>query len=655
MPLTVPIPLALGRFSRLPQRTNEVWQGGLVRMPMWIDHPTDPNGPPYRPIGAVWVSLRTGLMHVAMPTEGSPASPEFALGALIEFGMKWAKELAGRPSRVEVRDPALRDALATSLDGLSTTVAVVDDLPAVRDVLAHFESSTSGSEPIPGLLDVPDVTLKRLRAFADAASSFYQGRPWQHLANEDLIVVEADSAPKGMRHVSVLGQGGQQFGLAFFDSRRDFDRLVNRTGRSGPPKRAYGVTFGTIDELPFADGDAWEDHALPVAGPYAYPLAADLHSDGRIARPGARELTYCEALLRALATTTEDELDAGRWEKQVQTFDGAATLRMTLPLLLEAEKESSGTRGPFAARFAAERGAARISRLLENQSFESLEDVNAALEQARQTGLFDEPDAGGSGRALTPLERAQELVYDAIDADGRLRLKRARQALAISPDCADAWSILAEDAPDAATTLARYEQAVAAGERAIGPERFNELAGEFWGRIETRPYMRARASLAHCLEHAGRGAEAVAHYQELLRLNPGDNQGVRYLLVVALLKQNRNEEAGALLDTHPDDEQALWPYARALWSFRTKGATAASRAVLQHAIRVNPHALTCLLDPEPAPFDREPSFALGSREEAAYVEEELGDLYDATPGALEWLRSVRPKAEGRRPKRRTKP
>jgi hypothetical protein len=51
MALTVPIPLALGRFKQLPQRSGEIWQGGLVRLPAWIDHPTDPEGEPYRPTG----------------------------------------------------------------------------------------------------------------------------------------------------------------------------------------------------------------------------------------------------------------------------------------------------------------------------------------------------------------------------------------------------------------------------------------------------------------------------------------------------------------------------------------------------------------------------------------------------------------------------
>ena len=111
----VPLPLAFGRFKQLPQRMGEVWQGGLVRLPAWVDHPTDPEGEAFRPTGALWVSLRTGLIHLALPPQGSTVTPEFALSALLEFGLKYSKGLEGRPARIEVRDPALRDALADSL------------------------------------------------------------------------------------------------------------------------------------------------------------------------------------------------------------------------------------------------------------------------------------------------------------------------------------------------------------------------------------------------------------------------------------------------------------------------------------------------------------------------------------------------------------
>jgi hypothetical protein len=119
---------------------------------------------------------------------------------------------------------------------------------------------------------------------------------------------------------------------------------------------------------------------------------------------------------------------------------------------------------------------------------------------------------------------------------------------------------------------------------------------------------------------------------DLLRLNPGDNQGVRYLLVAALLELGRNEDAGKLLDEHDDDIQALWPYARVIWQFRTEGGTARTRAALDDAVAANPHFVEYLLDPDSGPLEQPPHFALGSREEAVYVADELSSVCEAIPG-----------------------
>src|SRR5947209_3453571 len=150
---------------------------------------------------------------------------------------------------------------------------------------------------------------------------------------------------------------------------------------------------------------------------------------------------------------------------------------------------------------------------------------------------------------LTPLEQAQDKMYEAWEARSRkARVRLAREALAISPDCADAYVLLAEETartPDEALKL--YEEGVRAGERALGPEAFAEDAGNFWGILETRPYMRARAGVAECLWAMGEAGRAVEHFRELLRLNPGDNQGNRYPLARLLLQEGRDEELDALL------------------------------------------------------------------------------------------------------------
>jgi tetratricopeptide (TPR) repeat protein len=521
MPLTIPIPLALGRFKRLPQRASEVWQGDVVRLPMWVAHPTDPDGAPFRPTGVLWTSVRSGLVHLDMPQEAEPPTADLALAAFLEFGLKWAKRLEGRPGRVEVRDPDLRDALAEPLVALDTSIALVEDLPALREALQNLEAHSSG-ERVPGLLESPGMSLDRLRAFARAAADFFVARPWDVLTNEDLLIVEGARTPRSMRHLCVLGQGGQQFGLGFFASRAAFERVLEGNGGRRSASRAHVVTFGEIDELPFADADAWLDHQLPVAGPNAYPLIADMRTDGSMHRPDAGELTYAEALLRALADTTEDELDAGRWQKRVETVDGPIELTLTLPFLLEAEAGAPPRILPTRMPPAAEREHGRIARLLEGRAFESLDEVNAEL--ARLTD--DDVASASPARELTPLERAQELAYDAMEAQGRLRVKRARQALAISEDCADAWVLLADEASTRDAALERYERAVRAGAAAIA-DQFDSLRGEFWGHLGTRPYMRARLGLAGVLRDLGRHDEALAHYRELLELNPGDNQGVR--------------------------------------------------------------------------------------------------------------------------------
>jgi len=85
-------------------------------------------------------------------------------------------------------------------------------------------------------------------------------------------------------------------------------------------------------------------------------------------------------------------------------------------------------------------------------------------------------------------------MYEAWDASGAQRVKLARKALEISPDCADAYVLLAEEtAENLAEKRELYEQGVAAGERALGERMFKEEAGSFWGILQTRPYMRARA------------------------------------------------------------------------------------------------------------------------------------------------------------------
>ncbi len=248
-------------------------------------------------------------------------------------------------------------------------------------------------------------------------------------------------------------------------------------------------------------------------------------------------------------------------------------------------------------------------------------------------------------REDTPLSRAQEILDEAFQTRSpQKRSELARKALEVSPDCADAYVLLAEQAPGHKAAVELYEQAVAAGERALGPEMFQNEAGHFWALLETRPYMRAREGLAHTLWMMGRRDEAIAHLQDMLRLNPNDNQGLRYTLASWLLNEDRNDELTRLLGAY-NEESANWAYTSALLAYRGHGDTPETRRQLKAARRANPHVPDYLVGEAQIPLDRPGYYSPGDENEAVlYVAGALSG-WKSTPGAIAWLRETAGKSK----------
>lgn len=292
---------------------------------------------------------------------------------------------------------------------------------------------------------------------------------------------------------------------------------------------------------------------------------------------------------------------------------------------------------PIPDRRSMDKMMADIGRLLESQEFEDIDEVNAFLQQVMATG---EPIPAAAPR--TPLEEAQELMYEAFEASsGKQRIKLAKKALTISEDCADAYVLLAEESAgslEEARDL--YTAGVEAGKRALGEEMFAEAEGHFWGVVETRPYMRARAGLANCLWQLGQHQAAIGHYEEMLRLNPGDNQGIRYLLLTAYLAEDMDTKAERLLGEYEDDASATWLYNRALLVYRQEKSGKKARTQLQEALQYNPHVPAYLLGRKRLPKQLPPYVGFGDENEAVYYVAESGHLWVEQEGALDWLHRV---------------
>jgi tetratricopeptide (TPR) repeat protein len=637
------ISLGLERLKSLSPRPD-VWQLGFARMPSWV---TGERDKPFRPLIALCHSAAADKVgNGDMCAPGDPLGPA-AIAAVAQLAV--SRSVGYRPQRIEVRDAQLADAVRADLASCGIEVDMVERLEALDEVIADMMWHVGGKAASARFFE-PGVDIACLRAFAEAAVELQRAAPWNFLIDDDLVQVDSPAAPKGLGCFNVLGAGGIERGLGFFPSKSAFERF-KQSEPLDPKIAAAGLWLMSFDEImdwPIADSELWEAHDLPVAGERGYPsLVCHLPNGG--AKPASAEhLAFVQALLRALAATTEDELDSGRWTRAVETSEGPIEVELSLPAVLEAKagalRRPTGG-GEIPDRRVMEKTLRDLQQLMSSREFESTEELNAFL--AKTSG---EVPRHAPGR--TPQDKAQELVERAFEERGRMRIKLAREALRLWPDCAEAWVLQAEQMPDLERRRDLYRNGLEAAERALGPKPFVEDVGHFWGVLETRPYMRTRNGLAGALWDTGQRDEAIGHWLDMLRLCPGDNLGVRQMLVPRLLEARRDAEAEAVLAQYEEDATAMLGYARVLLEFRRSGSGPAAKAKLDAAMRRNayvPKYLTGRANPKgPLPD----SYSLGSDDEARIATAVLLMAWASTEGAIEWLgRSIRPPKRERREQR----
>jgi tetratricopeptide (TPR) repeat protein len=153
--------------------------------------------------------------------------------------------------------------------------------------------------------------------------------------------------------------------------------------------------------------------------------------------------------------------------------------------------------------------------------------------------------------------------------------------------------------------------------------------------------MRARHGLAMRLWKSGAPDEAVGHYHDMLRLNPDDNQGIRYLLLDCLLILGRDSEVEKLLRRYKDDGAAAWLWSEALARFRREGDSEKARKALVRASGSNAHVADYLLGRKKLPRQLPALVSWGGEDEAiAYVSHNGAQAWAAAPGAFAWAGEV---------------
>ncbi len=276
-----------------------------------------------------------------------------------------------------------------------------------------------------------------------------------------------------------------------------------------------------------------------------------------------------------------------------------------------------------------------ITRYVREQEFKSNKELESTLLNLITKGEL---------KKASPKQRldiAQSVMYEVWEEpDRKRRNKLTNIALAISADCADAYNQMAEDTRVRGKQRAILEKAVKAGERALGKEFFEINAGHFWGMTETRPYMRARAGLAQCLWDCGEHDAALSHYQDMLRLNPGDNQGIRYIMLARLAELGRYTELERFMNggRYKNDCGADWLYTKTLVAFTKQGDGRDAETALHQALQGNRHVPDYLIGKKRIPRELPDHITIGGENEAYCYAAEFLAAWKKAPGAIDWLR-----------------
>lgn len=182
------------------------------------------------------------------------------------------------------------------------------------------------------------------------------------------------------------------------------------------------------------------------------------------------------------------------------------------------------------------------------------------------------------------------------------RLALAHQALAVWPDCAQAYRVLLDNyEPDSELAIGLLRLAIKAARQAMGERKLATLEGRFSTDPEAYELLDLQASLSLNARVFGDLEEAIDVAAETFDNDPTDPLRVRFLWVSCLLESQVPENT---LDAYELIQESLevddepfewWLYYRALVLYQLNGDNRKSREALAEAFQENPLLAVALL------------------------------------------------------------
>lgn len=229
------------------------------------------------------------------------------------------------------------------------------------------------------------------------------------------------------------------------------------------------------------------------------------------------------------------------------------------------------------------------------------------------------------------LEKAQQLCWDAMEcSDNEEATRLAVEATKLTTFCADAFLILADSiCYNQAERLLLLRWATRVGELCCRGH-IAEDTGHLHGFLDARPYMRARTQLAWTLRELGCYEEAVAHYEELLRVEHNDHIAVG-MLITGYLELRRFEDARKLIEEQEENGGTHLRYGEMVRRYLIGEQGPALRDAMKRALWTNQHVPALLNNPKTEVERSAFGVSSGGADEAAEYIEVSHRLWDAHP------------------------
>lgn len=193
---------------------------------------------------------------------------------------------------------------------------------------------------------------------------------------------------------------------------------------------------------------------------------------------------------------------------------------------------------------------------------------------------------------------------------------------------------------DGEMTIEDYQEYIDDFKKNVGEEFFKENEGNFWAIPETRTFMGCLFEQTLLFWQNNEKDKAIDQLKYVLKLNPRDDQGVRYVLLAYLLELDMLEDAQSLMMSYGDDYSTYWSFCELLLDIKKQEDSAIIEMEFGMCVECNEFVVPYLIGDEKIPSDAVGSYDDGDRNEAIFYVQSAGDAWFNDKNALNTLKEL---------------